>query len=115
MSEHVLSDILFPVGKVLRDVAEGNVFGDPGGPVGADNAASKTANQNARRNPSGIDMQAEAQKAAARARRPAPAAAPARRAAPAAPATPTPSTPSDTSGRDHYAPKSSYGKISNND
>lgn len=110
MSEHVLSDILFPVGKVLRDVADGNIFTDPGsGPVGADKSASKTAMQNARRNPSGIDMQAEAAKAAARAK--VPAAAPARRApaAPAAPATPAPS-----SGRDHYSPRFT-GKISNND
>jgi hypothetical protein len=114
MSEHALSDVLFPVGKVLRDVAEGNVFGDPQGPVGADNKASATANQNARRNPSGIDMQAEAAKAAARAKRPTPAAAPARRAAPAAPAPAAPAAPADTP-RDHYAPKSSYGKIANND
>ena len=67
MSDNILSDIVFPAGEALRRVASGDVFGDPAGPVGADNKASATAMQNARRNPSGVDMQAEAAKAAKRA------------------------------------------------
>lgn len=58
-------DAVFPVARVLRDVAEGRVFS--GDSVGADTGASRAAMRRAKSNPSGIDMAAEAQKAAVRA------------------------------------------------
>lgn len=102
MSDNILSDVLFPAGETLRKVASGDIFTEP---VGADKGASAQANQRARRNPSGIDMAAEAQKAAQRAGVGKPKAA----------------------TRDHYAPRTASpapapaaaapftGKISNND
>jgi hypothetical protein len=116
MADNILSDILFPVGATLRKVASGDVFGDKSGPVGADKAASATANQNARRNPSGIDMAAEAQKAAQRAgvgkakAMPKPSASPVSTQG----ASSTPIS-SGAATRDHYTPRPFTGKISNND
>lgn len=57
---NILEDVFFPAGSVLRKAATSSTD------VGADKAASETANARAAQNPSGIDMAAEAQKAAAR-------------------------------------------------
>lgn len=74
--------------KVLKDLAEGNVTE----PVGRDKSASADANERARRNPSGIDMAAEAQKAAAR-------------AGVKPPAPGLPAIAPGTAKRDHYKPR----------
>lgn len=107
MSDNILSDAIFPVGALLRKVASGDILSDP---VGKDNSASQSANRRAAANPSGINMQTEAAKAAQRAgvgRKPA--ARPAATQAPSAPA-----APAASAGRDHYEPRFT-GKISNND
>jgi hypothetical protein len=121
MSDNILSDVTFPVGGLLKKVAEGDVFGDPGGPVGADNKASAAASQRARSNPSGIDMQAEAQKAAQRAG--------VAGNTPGQRLTKSTGFAPNAAPRDHYAPRSTpapaapaaappapfTGKVSNND
>lgn len=109
MGDNILSDAVFPVGALLRKVASGDILSDP---VGKDNSASQSANRRAAANPSGINMQTEAAKAAQRAgvgRKAAP-----RPAATQAPSSAAPATPAASAGRDHYEPRFT-GKISNND
>lgn len=81
-----LTDLLFPAAGPLRKAAEGD----------SDAEAVKAAQSRAAANPSGIDMAAEAQKAAARNKVPS-----ATQGASSTPVTP------GTAKRDHYAPKSS--------
>lgn len=83
-----LDDVVFPAAGVLKRIATGQ--SDPGN----DQAASQAANTRAAKNPSGVDMAAEAAKAAARAKVPAP-----KVATPAAPATPA------SNSKDHYTPR----------
>jgi len=81
-------DLFFPAAKPLRDAASG------GDSTAASDAASKAATARAAANPSGIDVAAEAQKAAARAKTPVSTQGPS-------------STPVSSGGgtRDHYKPR----------